>query len=325
MAWLVFAYSLSSQPASSTRVALWRRLQRLGTVALQRRFHVLPDREDCLEAFQWLAQEVQQAKGEATVMRVERFEGISDSQLIEQFQQSARERYERLAGQITALEKGRGTGGKAEKSALIRSALKKLHRKYEEIARLDFFESPRGIQVAARLRNLKQPFSLVQRGVPADLPPVSVGAYRNRRWVTRPRPHVDRLACTWLIRRFIDPKATIRYSNQAEAQEVRFDMRGAEFGHHGSLCTFETMLLRFGLSDPALQAVAEIVHEIDLRDGSYTRPETPGIDMVLKGWLLERLPDSELEAHGVALFEGLYAALSRRFNRSDRVPGDKKV
>jgi hypothetical protein len=89
-------------------------------------------------------------------------------------------------------------------------------------------------------------------------------------------------------------------------------MKEGEFGHRGNLCTFEAMVTAFGLEEPGLRLVGGIVHEIDLRDGRYVHPETVGIDAVLKGWLLARLSDPELEAHGVALFEGLYAALSRR-------------
>ncbi len=89
-------------------------------------------------------------------------------------------------------------------------------------------------------------------------------------------------------------------------------MRGADFGHHGKLCTFETMVLRFGLADPALQGMSEIIHEIDIRDGAYLRPETSGIDVILKGWLLEKLSDQELETHGLVLFQALYAYLSRQ-------------
>ena len=89
-------------------------------------------------------------------------------------------------------------------------------------------------------------------------------------------------------------------------------MRGAEFGHKGDRCTFETMLSAFNLNEPALHVVAEIVHDIDLRDGRYARPEAEGIDIILKGWLLAGLSDSELESRGVALFDGLYTAFSRR-------------
>jgi hypothetical protein len=120
---------------------------------------------------------------------------------------------------------------------------------------------------------------------------------------------VDRLACAWLIRRFINPGAQIRYASTPEPEEVAFDMRGAPFGHRGNLCTFETMLKAFGLDDPGLRAIAEIVHEIDLRDGRYPRPEVPGVDAILKGWVT--YTDAEREAPGIALFDGLHAALSQ--------------
>ena len=152
----------------------------------------------------------------------------------------------------------------------------------------------------------------------AGVAPASLAAYRDRHWVTRPRPHVDRLACIWLIRHFINPTAVVRYTTKPAPDEVAFDMREGEFRHQGALCTFETMLAAFSLQDPSLPAMAEIVHEIDLRDGQYARPETMGIDAVLKGWLLARFPDTDLEAHGVALFEGLYAALSREERKTSK-------
>ncbi|MDP9145418.1 MAG: chromate resistance protein, partial [Actinomycetota bacterium] len=145
-----------------------------------------------------------------------------------------------------------------------------------------------------------------------------LAAYRDKRWVTRPRPHVDRLSCIWLIRRFINPQAVVRYSPTPEPGEVAFDMPHGEFTHRGHLCTFETMVHAFSLEDPSLQPMGEIIHEIDLRDGCYVHPETAGVDAVLKGWLLAGLSDPELEAHGVALFEGLYADLSRRNRQAPR-------
>jgi hypothetical protein len=123
---------------------------------------------------------------------------------------------------------------------------------------------------------------------------------------------VDRLACIWLIRRFINPAADIRYAKTPKPDEVAFDMREGTFGHQGNLCTFETMVAAFGLDDQGLRTMGEIVHEIDLHDGRYAHPEITGIAEVLKGWLLAGLSDRELESHGVALYEGLYTALSRR-------------
>lgn len=316
MTWLVYSYSLLSQLGSTTRVGLWRRLQRLGAVVLKNGLYVLPDREDCREGFQWLAQEVQQAKGEAIVMSVDRFENISDAELIKLFHKACKEKYEQLDQQIAALEKILHARSNQKNLLLISKKLMKLEQEYEDVTRLDFFDSPYGIQMASRLRRVKQSLSQEPPAI-KTMPAAALSAYRDRRWVTRPRPHVDRLACAWLIRRFINPTAVIRYSTQPDPDEVRFDMRGAEFGHEGNRCTFETMLIRFGLSDPALQAIAEMVHEIDLRDGRYARPEVAGLDVILRGWLLEGLSDQELESHGMALFQAMYAALSRKSRPAD--------
>jgi hypothetical protein len=89
-------------------------------------------------------------------------------------------------------------------------------------------------------------------------------------------------------------------------------MRDGEFGHQGNLCSFEVMRLKFNLDEPGLQAIAEIVHELDLRDGQYLYPEAAGIETILRGWLLAGLSDQELEARGCELFEGLYIAFSRQ-------------
>ena len=311
MIWLVFSYSLPSQRRSSTRVGFWRRLQQLGTLSLKNGLYVLPDREECLEAFQWLAQEVQEAKGEATVMRVDRFEGMIDAQIMELFHAGCRKKYEQLDRQVAMLAKRSQATAKKKDATAIGRIFTKLQRQGEEIVRVDFFDSPYGGQVTSRLRQLKHAFAPERPSTP-KLPAAAIAVYHDRTWVTRPRPHVDRLACAWFIQRFINPKAVIRYSTQPQSHEVRFDMRGADFGHHGNLCTFETMVLRFGVSDAALQAMGEIVHEMDIRDGAYIRPETSGIDVILRGWLLEKLSDQELESHGVVLFQGLYASLSRQ-------------
>jgi hypothetical protein len=309
MQWLVFSYSLPSAARSSPRVALWRRLRRLGAVAPAGGAHILPARDECVEAFQWLAQEIRQAQGEALVMRVERFEGLSDPHLIELFQAARREEYEEIDVQLVELEQAASARMQLEGRVRMRDAIDKLRRRYADVARVDYFDCPEGLRVAARLAQIDQALAPDELTA-ATVAPAEVAAYRSRRWVTRPRPHVDRLACAWLIRRFIDPSAAIRYSARPEPGEIAFDMSEGQFGHQGNLCTFETVVRTFGLDDSGLRALAEIVHEIDLRDGRYARPETAGVDAILKGWLLAGLSDADLEAHGIALFDGLYAALS---------------
>lgn len=310
MPWVVFSYSLPSAGRSSPRVAVWRRLRALAAVSPKGGVHVLPAREECVEAFQWLAQEVEQAEGEALLMRVERFEGLSEAQLIALFQEARKEDYAALDERAAGLEKSLTGSRKRDPrdDAQARTLLAKLRQAYGEIARIDFFESPAGTQVASRLARIEDALA-PGRQDDVQVARAALSDYRDKRWVTRPSPHVDRLACAWLIRRFINPRAVIRYSTAPLPNEVAFDMSEGPFSHHGNLCTFETMVRAFELDDRAVRAIAEIVHEIDLRDGRYARPEVPGIDAVLRGWMSRT--DADREAHGVALFDGLYAALSQ--------------
>ena len=310
MNWVVFSYSLPSKAHSSPRVALWRRLRRLGAVSPKGGLHVLPAHDECVEAFQWLTQEVQQANGDALVMHVDRFEGLTNAHLIELFRQARAEDYVEIEAQAAALQQRLGVRLSPEERLRLQDTLDKLRRRQADVARVDFFDAPEGALVASRLASIAQALA-ASDGMAADIAPAPMVAYRDKRWVTRPRPHVDRLACVWLIRRFINPDAVVRYSLTPEPDEVAFDMRHGEFGHRGTLCTFEAMVATFGLDEPSLPTIGEIVHEIDLRDGRYTRPETAGVDAILQGWLLAGFSDTVLEAHGVALFEGLYTVLSR--------------
>jgi hypothetical protein len=312
MNWIVFSYSLPSQ-ASTPRVTLWRRLRRLGAISPTGSVYILPARDECVEAFQWLAQEIRQAEGEALVMHVPQFEGVNDGQLIALFNQARQEEYEEIAMQLGDLERQIEAGDEATALRDWQSTLHKLQKQHAEVARIDYFQSPQGTAVAAQLNRISQKL-LPDDRAESPITKATLAQYQDSQWVTRPRPHVDRLACAWLIRRYLNPDAVIRYSQAPEPDEVAFDMEGATFSHQGNLCTFEVMIRAFALDEAALFLMAEIVHEIDLRDGRYQRPETSGIDATLRGWLLAGLPDSELEAHGVALFDGLFAALSQSTN-----------
>lgn len=308
MEWVVFTYSLPSKGGSSPRVALWRRLRRLGAVSPAGSIYVLPGRDECVEGFQWLAQEIREGGGEALVMHVAQFAGFDDQQMIDLFQTARAGEYAELDADAVSLEQTATSLDDPQERGRIQDSLERLRRRYAEIVRVDYFDCSEGKRVAARLGRIQQALAPI---VVEQVVPVGITTYQAARWVTRPRPHVDRLACAWLIRRFVNPDALIRYAAWPEPGEVSFDMVDAQFGHTGNLCTFETMLRAFGLDEPALAAVAEVVHEIDLRDGQYVRPETAGIDAVLTGWQQADLADVEREARGIALFEGLYTALAQ--------------
>jgi hypothetical protein len=318
--WVGFTSTLTASSSSSRRVAVWRRLRQLGAIAPAGSLYLLPAGEANLEALEWLAQEIEQEGGEALVLRIEAFQGAAEGRLVELFRSARDEDYRKIAAEaeetLAGLD-GKEPGPEAQEG--IRDSLERLRRRFAEVARIDFFQAAEGAAAGAALARLEE--ALERRGPGSgEIPAAPRERYRGRRWVTRPRPHVDRLACAWLIRRFLDPAAEIRYADTPEPGEVSFDMRRAEFGHVGNRCSFETMLAAFGLRDPGLAALAEIVHEIDLRDGRSARPEIAGVDGILAGWSALNLPDEELERLGTALFEGLYSALSSAHLEPARQP-----
>ena len=128
------------------------------------------------------------------------------------------------------------------------------------------------------------------------------------RWATRSGIHVDRTACAWLIRRFIDPEAEFVFvddPDEVPKDATPFDMRGVELGHHGGECSFEAALRRYRLDDPVLWDIARIVHEADLEDERYDAPEARGLDVLLRGLSMIR-DDQELLRLTGPLYDGLY-------------------
>ena len=161
---------------------------------------------------------------------------------------------------------------------------------------------------AKRLRTVEARPRPTTRRHQTALPP------RGSTWVTRPRPHIDRIASAWLIRRFCDPDAKFTFADAADAARkgVPFDVLGADFGHQGEDCTFETVVKRFGIKDRRVKDIAEIVHEADLHDGKFTRNESTGLDLAIAGLAASIADDHELLERGMAIFDGLYAVLKRK-------------
>jgi hypothetical protein len=137
----------------------------------------------------------------------------------------------------------------------------------------------------------------------------------NRIWVTRRGIHIDRIASAWLIRRFVDPRARFRFVDPKAPPrkgEVRFDMVGGDFSHEGDRCTFETLIARTGLTDRALTEVGEIVHDIDLKDDKFRRPEAPGIERLITGLALANPQDEARLERGLVLFDELYQSFRKK-------------
>jgi hypothetical protein len=303
--WLLLLLSLPPWP-SSLRVRAWRRLKALGAVPLKSGAYLLPYSPDRYEQFQWLAQEVEKDRGEATLLKVDRVENMKQPEVVRLFHEARNADYAALTDRYRKL-------GSAKRPRAAEE-LARLARELGRLVDIDFFEAP-GRQQALRAREAaERRVTGPLKAGPSPAARLDLGAFQGRLWATRPRPHVDRIASAWLIKRFLDPAAEFVFAapDELPAAAIPFDMAGVEFGHQGDDCTFETLLHRSGLRDRRLTAIAEIVHEADLRDGKYPRDEARGLDLVLRGLLAAVKDDHEALAQGLTLFDGLYSTIGER-------------
>jgi hypothetical protein len=218
----------------------------------------------------------------------------------------------RRIGEAALATLGQRGGLTAAALKRTRTRLTAAKRELERIGRIDYLQAPAGAEVRALFERIDMKLTTAGTQPKAAKPVKRDGMPPLRSlWVTRPRPHIDRIGSAWLIRRFYDPKARFAFAKDPAATKkaVPFDVLGADFGHHGEDCTFETVLKRLGLKDRKLKAIAEVVHEADLQDGKYSRAEVSGIDITLKGLAATHADDYDLLDAGMAVFDGLYAAL----------------
>lgn len=302
--WLLLLYTLPAKK-SAGRVNLWRKLKKSGAYALKTSGHVLPDEPAHLERFQWLVQQVRDDGGEATLARVNAIEGLTNEDLVRMFNEVRAEDYTALLKPLNALiAANRKKAGKE-----FADALEKLQRRFQEIRAIDYFACPAAhdvellFQRAARLADPRTKFGHV----------LDVKEYQRRQWLTRPHPEIDRVGSAWLIHKFIDPHATFVFAPKpaAHPEAVPYDMMDVEFTHHGDACTFETLLKRFAITDPAARRIGEMIHDADLEDGKFQRPECSGLDLLFKGWARLGHSDAEILDKGFACFDALYAALRK--------------
>jgi hypothetical protein len=311
--WLLLVHQLPPRPLY-LRAQVRRRLAQVGALPLKDSVYVLPDLGDALEDFQWIAQEAAAAGGEAWICRAEFLEGLSDAALKTRFRDAATARCAPVKARLEARLAEARRAGKTSAPAAGGDLLR-LQRQADEATRADFFNSEAGLEVrtlmAAVKRALRPPAP--RRGrtstkTPADL--------KGRMWVTRGDPHIDRLATAWLIRRFVDPAARFRFVDRTGGPtrpgERSFDMIGADFTHEGERCSFETICARLGLRDPALGQLAEIVHDLDLKDGKFGRSDAAGVARMIDG-LAQAHPDSQARvAAALPLFDALFASYGGR-------------
>src|SRR5437667_2677843 len=322
--WILLIHQLPPKP-TNLRVRIWRKLQKLGAVAIKNSVYVLPANEKTHEDFQWLKQEIESAAGEATVFQAASVEGATDQEIIAAFRKARDEEFAAITAELEGLagavsQQTRGKHLSVGRLARHESELDKLHSQLESVIANDFFSADGRAHALAA-------YERCQKAIRAAPGPVSKAArstiksgtldlarYQGRRWMTRRNLHIDRLASAWLIRQFIDKRPRFYFVTEGETVEgaIPFDMYDVQFTHHGEDCTFETMLNRFGLgASQGLREIAEIVHDIDLKDDKFHRLEAAGLNAVINGLSETLRDDRKLLQQCSAIFDGLYSLLGQ--------------
>jgi len=288
--WLLLLHQVPPSPAY-LRAKILRRLKQIGALALKNSAYLLPDSEDAAEDFQWLLKEIQSEGGEGWVLRTEAVLGLTDESIRESFRELRSADYRELLAEATSPE----------------ASLRKVRKRFEEISGIDFFGAPGKREVMNLMKEM-------ERGLRKDTQQVAAGeGFQGRRWTTRKGIKIDRTACCWLITRFIDPRAEFSFVDPNQyvhrEGELRFDMFEGEFSHEGDHCSFEVLMERCGVQAPGLRAVAEIVHDLDMKDTKYGRPEAAGVAAMIEGLGLRHADDHKRMAEGLILFDALHARL----------------
>lgn len=294
--WLLLMFSLPANQASR-RVEVWRKLKHYGVLPLPSSGYLLPNTAANHERFEWLATAIRKYKGQASVAKVDEIDDQPSTQLRQMFVEARSRDYEQLVREL-----------RKKSSKRTSAELSRLRRRFQQIVAIDFFNSP----MRSRVESLLNSADGLVPTAPAGVAKLRK-EYINRTWLTRPRPGIDRVSSAWLIRKFIDANARFVFADDARKfpGAVPFDMFHAEgFGHRGDDCTFETLRKEFGVRDPKVAMIAQIIHDTDLEDEKYGRSEGLGLDRVLIGWAHEGTADEELLRRGMEMIEGLYQSLT---------------
>jgi len=314
--WLLLIHQLPTKPGYP-RVKVWRRLQGLGAVAVKSTVYALPAGEQAREDFEWLLKELVELGGEGMIWEARLVDGLSDDDVRALFNAARAEDYDAISKEARALAGAMGAeGGQGE----ARVKLTRLRAEVARVAAIDFFgangrETVEGLLSGLETR-LAEGEAMVAEREERAAEASAADALKARVWVTRQGVYVDRIASAWLIRRFIDPEARFKFvpakGYVPEPGELRFDMYEGEYSHEGDRCTFEVLLARAGLDDPALAAIGEIVHDIDLKDAKFGRAEAIGIAHLIEGIAAANKDDQRRLERGAAVFDDFYEYFRRK-------------
>lgn len=303
---LALILSLPTENATA-RQRVWRSLKASGAAVLRDGVYLMPERDDCRATLEGLAAEVRAAGGTAHVLRVEAPEAANFAGLFD--------RGEDYAAVLADVVHARNQLS-ADTAQDALKQVRKLRKTFANLAAIDFFPGEAQRQTDEALQALELACARVlspdePQAVTGEIVRRRLSDYRGRTWATRRRPWVDRLASAWLIRRFIDPQATILWLASPEdcpADALGFDFDGAAFSHVGSRVSFEVLAASFGLEQAAIARLGLLVHYLDV--GGVQPPEAAGIESVLAGLRSTLNDDDQLLDAAAAIFDGLLASFA---------------
>jgi hypothetical protein len=314
--WLLLIHQIPPKP-DYLRVKIGRRLQRIGAVPVKNSVYVLPDSDQSFEDFQWTRIEIIDGGGDASICRAEFIDGLTSDQIREVFRSARNADYAAIAATAREAWKAARSSRSAVRARTVPvDDVVKLRKRLAAVAAIDYFEAPERATAKDAIDLLEAQVK-PKRAAPTVKKATRIDSedYHGRTWVTREGVFVDRMASAWLIRRFIDPDARFRFVREAEYRpargELRFDMFEGEFTHEGDRCTFEVLASRFMPDDAALQTLAEVVHDIDLKDGKFGREDTAGIERVVAAIAEAYTDDESRMERARLLFDDLYALFAR--------------
>lgn len=314
--WLLLIHQIPPKP-NYFRVKIWRHLQKLGAVAIKNSVYALPANEQAQEDLNWVLREIVEGGGDASLVEARLIEGLNDEQVKEMFRAARDAEYQAIGEEVRQLVRALPRKGEIpeERRGELSSAAARLQRRMGDVATIDFFHARSREPVDGLLKDLEQRLA-TQAPAKEPAPAAPEEKPRAATWVTRTGIHVDRMASAWLIRRFIDPQAKFKFVAAREHRhregELRFDMFDGEFTHQGELCTFEVLLARFEITDAALRAIADIVHDIDLKDDKHGRPDNAGFEHLINGIAMAHPEDEVRLQRASAVLDDVYEYFKRK-------------
>ena len=298
---LLLILSLPTENASA-RMRAWRALKASGAVVLRDGVYLMPGRADCQTTLNSVAADVNSSGGSSYVMRAEPGDDTDFSQLFD--------RSDDYAALMAEVAQARAQLAEASLTAVLKQA-RRLRKAHAGLVAIDFYPGEAQRQADQALSELE--VACARALAPDEPHPATqaigrlvVADYQGRTWATRRRPWVDRLACAWLIRRFIDPQASILWlpsPADCPAHALGFDFDGAAFSHVGTRVSFEVMLASFALEQPGLQRLGQLVHYLDV--GGVQPQEAAGVESILSGLRTAIADDDQLLLAASAVFDSL--------------------